>query len=188
MSQDTGRPANPQGEGASTAPLFIERLAGLVVASTGLAAAVIAASVCYGVFMRSVLGYSVIWVEEVSAYLIGYIVFVGMGAALYQGAHVEVDFLLVSLKGRAASRLRLFCDLAVLLLAGVLVALSWGYWHDAFTSGERSVSMLSVPLWIPYLTFLAGSVLLFAFQAARLLGRLCSMRPRAQAAHREVPS
>lgn len=181
---------HPTPEAAETpaAPRLADRLASLIIASAGLAAIVTTASVCYEVVMRSVLGISVIWVEEVSAYLMGYIVFVGMGAALYQGAHVEVDFLQEHIKGQAARWLRLFRDLVMLLLAGVLVALSWSYWHDAFATGERSVSMLSVPLWIPYLAFFAGSALLFAFQAARLLGRLCAVRPRAQAPHSEMPS
>jgi TRAP-type C4-dicarboxylate transport system permease small subunit len=173
----------PAAEGASAeAPLNgdvssrIGLLAQVIVASAGFAAVLITLAVCYEVFMRSALGRSVIWVEEISAYLIGYVVFVGMGAALSQGVHVEVDFIVVLLQRRAAALVRFGCDLVMLALSGVLAWLSWDFWHDAWTSGERSVSMLSVPLWIPYLAFFAGSVLLLVFAALRLLALVRSIR------------
>ncbi|HQS08552.1 MAG TPA: TRAP transporter small permease [Xanthobacteraceae bacterium] len=166
----------PAAEGASAeAPLNgdvsspVGLLAEVIIVSAGLAAVLIALAVCYEVFMRSVLGRSVIWVEEISAYLIGYIVFIGMGAALYQSAHVEVDFVLALLGRRAAMLLRLGSNLVLLLLSGTMVWLSWEFWLDTWVSGERSISMLSVPLWIPYLAFFAGSVLLLVFAVLRLL-------------------
>lgn len=167
-------------------PSHIGLLAQVIVASAGFAAVLTTLAVCYEVFMRSVLGRSVIWVEEISAYLIGYVVFVGMGAALYQGVHVEVDFLVALLQRRAAALVRFGCDLVMLALSGVLAWLGWDFWHDAWTSGERSVSMLSVPLWIPYLAFFAGSVLLFVFAALRLLGLVRSIRSGAGIPHSEA--
>lgn len=74
----------------------------------------------------------------------------------------------------------------MLALSGVLAWLGWDFWHDAWTSGERSVSMLSVPLWIPYLAFFAGSVLLFVFAALRLLGLVRSIRSGAGIPHSEA--
>jgi TRAP-type C4-dicarboxylate transport system permease small subunit len=135
-----------------------------IIVSAGLVAVFIALSVCYEIFVRSVLGRPVIWVEEITAYLVGYITFVGMGAALYEGAHVGIEFLLDRLNRPARRTVRIVADLLMLALAGLLVDMSWTYWSDAWTSGERSTSLLSVPLWIPYLCFLVGSVIFLVVQ------------------------
>src|SRR5690606_40070472 len=58
-----------------------------IIVSAGLVAVFIGLAVCYEIFVRSVLGRPVIWVDEITTYLVGYITFVGMGAALYEGSH-----------------------------------------------------------------------------------------------------
>lgn len=138
--------------------LLVECLAKAILLSVGLAAVFIALSVCYEVVVRSLFSRPVIWVEEITSYLVGYITFVGMGAALYRGAHVGIEFLTDRLNGTPLLLVRLLADVLMLALALLLLDMSWGYWFDAWNSGERSTSLLSVPLWIPYLCFLAGSV------------------------------
>lgn len=147
-----------------------------IIASVGLAAVFIALAVCYEVFVRSVLGRPVIWVEEVTAYVVGYITFVGMGAALYQGAHVGIEFLVERLHGPALAIVRLVANLLMLALAGLLLDMSWTYWFDAWNSGERSTSLLSVPLWIPYLCFLAGSLVFLGVQILLTIAAVSSSR------------
>lgn len=147
---------------------LVDAVARMVIFSVGMAAAGIALSVCYGIVMRSIVGQPVIWVEEISAYLIGYMTFVGIGAALHQGAHVGIDFLIERLPPRGRRAVLRAGDVLLLALAAVLVRLSWQFWSDAWITGERSPSLLSVPLWIPYLCFFIGSILLLVMQVARL--------------------
>src|SRR5690606_34747683 len=150
-----------------------------IIVSAGLVAVFIGLAVCYEIFVRSVLGRPVIWVEEITTYLVGYITFVGMGAALYEGSHVGIEFLTHRLNRPVRTAVWTIANLLMLALAGLIVDMSWTYWSDAWNSGERSTSLLSVPLWIPYLCFLVGSVILFLVQLFLIVSAIGSQIGRA---------
>jgi TRAP-type C4-dicarboxylate transport system permease small subunit len=95
-----------------------------------------------------------------------------MGAALYEGSHVGIEFMLDRLNGPSRRVVRVLANLLMVAFAGLLVDMSWTYWSDAWTSGERSNSLLSVALWIPYLCFLVGSVVFLLVQLFLTVGAI----------------
>lgn len=139
-----------------------------IALSVGVAVLVMVAVISYGVLAREALHLSDVWVTEVTTYLMAYMTFVGMAALAWQSRHLKVDVLSHHL-GEAGKRALAFVSTLVIAVVAIAVAvLAVQFWWDAYTSGERSWGMFSLPLWIPYLCLVAGSAMLVLAQVARL--------------------
>ncbi len=134
--------------------------------SVGVAAFLIGVFVTYEVLIRELARQSEAWVTEVTTYLMGYITFVGAAYALYEGAHVAVDVVVKQVPAGTRRLLRIVSDGVVIAVLGALTWLSAEFWWEAWSTGERSPSLLSVPLWIPYLFFTVGMAWLLFTQIA----------------------
>ena len=84
--------------------------------------AVMTVLVIANVFSRYLLSYSIVWVEELTRYLMVWVTFLGSGLVLRYGAHVAVDTLQDALPPAIARVLRV---LIVALLALTLAYLTW---------------------------------------------------------------
>lgn len=149
--------------------------------SVGVVVVLTVAVISYGVVSREVLHLSDVWVTESTTYLMGYMTFVGSAALAWQGRHLKVDVLQHFLGSRARHALEVVSCVVVTAVALALCWLGFTFWWDAWTSGEKSWGMLSIPLWIPYASLFAGNVLLVLAQLVRLL-LLSSAR------HRDPPT
>jgi C4-dicarboxylate transporter DctQ subunit len=111
-------------------------------------------------------------VTEVTIYLMGYITFIGAAYALKVGAHVSVDVLTQLLSTKASKRLFLTSDFIILIIVITLIFLSYQLVFDAWDSNEKSETLLSIRLWIPYLSFFIGMVLLLIATILQILSHL----------------
>ena len=143
---------------------------GLITGSgiaVGLAAFLIGVTVTYGVLGREFLSLTNAWVTDVNTYIMGFITFVGAGYAMREDAHVGVEIVTGRLRLRLRALLRLISDLIVLVVSATLLWLSWGFWWDAWTSGEQSWGLFAIHLWIPYSSLPLGFALLTVVQLRR---------------------
>lgn len=105
-------------------------------------------------------------------YLMGYITFVGSAYALKVGAHVAVDILIQLVSIKVRRMLFLTADFVLFIVVLVLTWLSFQLVFDAWNSNEQSDTLLSVRLWIPYLSFFVGMVLLLVATLMQTLAHL----------------
>ena len=119
-------------------------------------AAVMVVLVVANVFCRYVLGFSVIWAEEVSQYLMVWITFVGAGLALRQGRHVAVEMLQDRLAPGARHGLRWGVLLAVFVFLLTTMVLGFMF---AWFARDMETPVLNIPLAIPYLAVPIGALL-----------------------------
>jgi len=140
----------------------------VLMLSVGAVVVVTVAIISWGVLAREGLRLSDVWVTESTTYLMGYMTFVGGASLAWQGRHLKVDVLYHFVGPRARRRLEVVSGVVVTIVALVLLWLSAAFWWDAWSSGEKSWGMLSLPLWIPYLSMFAGSALLAVAQLVRL--------------------
>lgn len=147
----------------------LDRLFHAIGLSVGVAVILTVAVISYGATAREVFGLSDIWVTDVTTYLMGYMTFVGMATLAWQGKHLRIDVVGHFLGPRGG---RVLTMLALAVTSAISLCLLWlnvQFWWDAWDSNEHSWGMLSVPLWIPYLSLLIGSALLVLAQIGRLL-------------------
>ncbi len=137
--------------------------------SVGVVVVATVVVISYGVLAREVLHRSDVWVTESTTYLMGYMTFVGSAALAWQGRHLKVDVVAHFIGPAARHALEIVSAVVVTLVALTLLWLGWTFWWDAWTSGEKSWGMLSIPLWIPYLSLFVGAILLVVAQVVRLM-------------------
>jgi len=122
--------------------------------------------ICYDVIARA-LGHPSIWVFEITLYSLGASAFLANAAALKDGAHFRITFL-----STLFPRLKKPLDhLALLttLIFGVVLMLSGGMFAwQSFVDSVLSVSLLSLPLYIPQSELALGGLAL-AVQALAML-------------------
>ncbi|CAG9232959.1 Tripartite ATP-independent periplasmic transporter, permease [Paraburkholderia sabiae] len=139
-----------------------------VALSAGVAVIATVAVISYGVLAREVLHLSDVWVTEVTTYLMAYMTFVGTAALAWQSRHLKIDVLGHHLGEGGKRVLAAFATLVMSVVAVAIAVLAVQFWWDAYTSGERSWGMFSLPLWIPYLCLVVGTSLLTLVQLVRL--------------------
>lgn len=134
------------------------------------------------VLARYLLNFSIIWVEELTRYMMVWVGFLGSGLVLRLGAHVAVDVLQDALPAGAARALR---AAIVVLLAVTFGAMLWlGIRYAAFAWDQRTAVLdwstgavyLAIPigaaLMLVHLAFIARS-----YVAARAYPQDESFRP-----------
>lgn len=139
-----------------------------VALSVGVAVIATVAVISYGVLAREALHLSDVWVTEVTTYLMAYMTFVGSAALAWQSRHLKIDVLGHHLGEGGRRVLAAVSTIVVSAVAVVIAVLAAQFWWDAYTSDERSWGMFSLPLWIPYLSIVAGTLLLTLVQLVRL--------------------
>jgi C4-dicarboxylate transporter DctM subunit len=122
--------------------------------------------VTYEVVMRYFFNAPTTWVLETSIYLIIVATFLSLAYVMLERGHVNVDFITTHLSGKSLSLLNIATSVFAILYC---VVLGWEGWKMAFKAyqlGERSPTILGVPLWIPEVFIPFGSALL-TFQFIR---------------------
>jgi TRAP-type transport system small permease protein len=124
----------------------------LVLVITGLMAALVVTNV----FCRYVLNASLIWAEELSQYLMVWMVFLGAGLGFRQGRHVAVEMLQDALPGRTGWILRWIVLVITAVFLAALVVL--GIRYAAFAAGQETPA-LQISAAVPYSAVPAGAAL-----------------------------
>lgn len=129
---------------------------------------VMTAIVLYDVFRRYVLNDPTIWAFDVAAFLLVYIVFLGLPLALQDGSHVAVDLFLSFFHGRARRALEI-AGLGLTVLYGTV--LTWvvtRYTLQAIELDWKAISLVPIPLKYVYAVGPVGAGL-FTLTAVALI-------------------
>jgi TRAP-type mannitol/chloroaromatic compound transport system permease small subunit len=114
---------------------------------------------------------------EIQWYLFAAVFMLGAGYALLKNAHVRIDFV----SSRLSPRARNWIDVAgiVLVLAPfcmLCIYLSWSFFVQAWTSGERSSNAGGLIRWPVYLMMPLGFGFLLLQAASELIKRLAFLQ------------
>ena len=129
----------------------------LVLAVIVLLMSVLVMVTSYQVFSRYVLNHPLRWSEELSRYLLVWIVFLGAWAALKEGRHLGMDILSRHIPPRWRTRLGVVVDAVVLAFLIAVLAIAPEILE--ITSRQRS-AVLRVPMSLIYLAFPVGAALM----------------------------
>lgn len=141
------------GRGSGTRGRWLSRLSDAVTGVAEYAAATatgaIALLVASEVVARYVFGAPTLWSQDLCIYLMLWAAFLGLAPAERAGEHIRVDLMLTKLPPRARHWIEIITYLAV---AGFATLVAWTGAEAAMQSyqyGRRSLSLFSVPMWIP---------------------------------------
>ena len=131
----------------------LSRLCGIAAVALIVAALV---AVCHMVFVRGVLGLTVIWQTEFATFALVAATFIGSPYVLMVRGHVNVDLLPLYLGQRGRKALALATALAALLFCLALLWNAVWWWWEAFEGGWTTDSLWRARLWISYLALPIG--------------------------------
>jgi C4-dicarboxylate transporter DctQ subunit len=110
------------------------------------------------------------WAEELTLYLMAWIVFVGSSVAIRTRGHIAIDLLPLTLSPAGRHRLAIFIALVMLAFFAVFF-----YYSGQHTLRVRSIGqvtpVMQAPMWLAYLAMPAGSALMFV-RTCQLIVRL----------------
>lgn len=107
-------------------------------------------------FTRYILNDSLAWTEEIARYLLMALTFVGSATAARRGAHIAVDFFLLTLPLPARRLARAAVAVLTVAFYGVL---TWLCWQVAEAMRFQPMVVIDVPLAYVYWAIMAGLVL-----------------------------
>lgn len=171
----------PTAEKAPRASSFPERAAAAISrlggALSSLLILVILIITAVSVFNRYFLGRPLMGVDEATGFLVVAIVMFGAAEALRRGDHIRIDLLFDRVGPRARWWLELWSLASVIVFAGLLLVTSWHTVMFSRQFGAYSTGYLSLPMWIPQSTMVAGAVLLGLAALAAMLRLFAERRP-----------
>jgi TRAP-type C4-dicarboxylate transport system permease small subunit len=121
--------------------------------------AAMAVLVFVNVVSRYILNYSIIWVEELTRYMMVWVGFLGAGLVLRLGAHIALEAFQDLLPSRAARALRAGI---VVLLGATFASMTWLGTRYAAFAWEQETPVLNWSTGAVYLAIPIGSALLLA--------------------------
>lgn len=107
------------------------------------------------------------WAEEVSIYLVIWIVFIGASTIVRQRGHLAIDLLPRSLRPAQRRMLMIVVILFNLIFFAVFLYYSGLHTLRVYTSGQVTPN-LQAPMWLTYLAMPVGSALMFLRSAQML--------------------
>ncbi|MEK6243323.1 MAG: TRAP transporter small permease [Pseudomonadota bacterium] len=110
------------------------------------------------VVARYLFGHAIFWAEEVLVFVVIWGVFIGMAAAAYERAHLNMDLFSNNISGRAKLALNAAIVATLLACCGFMLVQSWKVVSLFYQSGVVSVSA-GVPKWIPHAALPVGFAL-----------------------------
>lgn len=151
-------------EGSTIAPgwfyEFVRKLSGIALVIAGFLYLAITALVCFDIFARAVLGFSSGATIELTGYMLGAGMTLGMSGALMERAHVRIDVLVQHLPLRARIWLHSISLLALFIVVGFM---SWGAVNlamDSFLMNSADLTSLHLPLSMPQGIWASGLILM----------------------------
>lgn len=122
-----------------------------------IAACVLAVVVITGVTLTYVFKSRDVFSVEVSTYLLVFICFASVAYILRENRHVVVDAMLTLVSPKARLKLEIVASIMTIVFCSILA------WQAAdvtllnYQRGFRSASLVTLPLWIPYLVIALGA-------------------------------
>ena len=114
---------------------------------------------------------------ELQWYMFAGIVMLGASYTLKMNEHVRVDVVYANLKPRACAWVDLVGGIVFLLPTAVLIAwMSWGFFWEAFVSGEISSNAGGLIRWPVKLVIPVGAALLALQAVAEIIKRIAYLR------------
>jgi TRAP-type C4-dicarboxylate transport system permease small subunit len=110
---------------------------------------------------RYFFNFNIPGVDEISAYMLIAVTYLGLAYTLREDAHINITILVSKLKGRIIKKLNI-----ILLFISLLVVIIYFYFSlDALTEtirkSEIALTVLQTPLWIPKSVICVGWALFF---------------------------
>ncbi|MBI4185973.1 MAG: TRAP transporter small permease subunit [Chloroflexi bacterium] len=99
--------------------------------------------------------------DEIAAYMLPGIIFIGLAYTWKVGGHIRIEAVTSRLATNIRNRLRLVTLFIITAFVPVLILGSWELWLRLHKRGTRSASWLRTPEEWPSLAVLIGTVLLF---------------------------
>src|SRR5262245_45320683 len=125
-------------------------------------------AICFAnVVARYLFGYALFWAEEVMVFLTIWGVFIGVAAAAYERAHLNMDLFSQTFRGRMVLFLNLLLVAVLLGSCVFMVVESWQVVTLFYRGGVTSVSA-GVPKWIAHLAIPVGFILMALAVLVRL--------------------
>jgi C4-dicarboxylate transporter DctQ subunit len=111
------------------------------------------------VIARYFFNYSFVWALELTTFLFGGLIFIGMSYGVRVGAHVGIDVIVRRLTGRAARNVAIVATLLCLVYAVIVLVGGWLYVSKMYEIGILAQDM-PIPQWVPRLVLPVGYALL----------------------------
>ena len=150
-------PGNPR------SPLFlryINRLSELAGYASAVLIRISMLVVCYGVFLRYVLGASTVWQLELSTYFLMFAAFVGGAYGLRHGDHVNLSLIVDRLPEKTRLYVKLVASILGFVFIAIVAVIAYFLWWETTEAGRTSGTAWNVPLTYPYLIVPLGMTLI----------------------------
>ena len=157
------------------AALFDKVIRFLVIFSFGLLLFAVLI-VCVAVVSRYVLNRPLTWVEQISGYILVYMVFLNAAWVLKKERHVKLDLLLLHLNHKTQTWFNMVTSFLGALICVIITWFGAELTWDYFRRGVVSVEMLQFPMYIIWGVIPLGGFLLVIQFLRRGYGFLTALR------------
>ncbi len=152
---------------------FLERLSEGIFLITGLAVLLITLMISFDVLMRYFLNRPQLFVDELTAFILVGVIFLGTAPTFHRDAHIRIDLVTSRLRKATQRRLRIFTLSVGIAMLGVVTYETILSTWVAYKFGRVSAVMV-YPIWIGMVFIPVGLSLMVFFMIVRLMKEIRS--------------
>jgi len=134
------------GVGVAGVVTRIEGLIDRIGQAASLLALVIIALMACNVLLRYSLSLGAVWAQELEWHLLAALILFGMSYALLRGDNVRVDIFYSKYSPEMKRRVDIVSAILTMVIAIVMIVLSWRYVGQSFAIGEKSPDPGGIPM------------------------------------------
>jgi TRAP-type C4-dicarboxylate transport system permease small subunit len=116
--------------------------------------------ITFEILSRAIFGYSTLVAEEMSAYLLVLLLFMGLGYTLRTDGFLRVEVLFNRFPAKVQLSVELISSILSMLYMVLLAYQSWLFVYESYDFGYRSIMPSGIRLWIPHLAIPIGCSLM----------------------------
>ena len=116
--------------------------------------------VSYTVVMRYVFNNPPTWGEEIGCYIFIFIVWIALGGILKDDHHIVLDLVVDRISSKKQIWLKIATSVVGLIFCLILSWYAARYTLFQYRFNLQSTTLLSVPMWIPYMFIPLGAILI----------------------------
>lgn len=133
--------------------------------------------ITFEILSRAVFGYSTLVAEEMSAYLLVLLLFMGLSYTLRTDGFLRVEFLFNRFPKKVQLAVELISSVLSMLYMVLLAYQSWLFVYESYDFGYSSIMPSGIRLWIPHFAIPMGCSLMvieFVGHIGRLVWKMAA--------------
>jgi len=156
--------------------LVEEKLAAFAAGLSAVYIFVAAIGISIAALGRYIFNFNIPGVDELSGYMLVFVTYMGLAYGLRTDSHINIDVLMKRFNPKTINIIWVVCSLIGVCVIGIYLYYAITSLVESIEIGEKALTMLQTPLWIPRSVICVGWILMGLSMIRLMVTKIMTLR------------